>query len=599
MALVTGLATTSCLALGAQEFRAELHGQIVDEDGHPVSRVEVTARWGANSSLNAYTDAAGQFQIAPISENRVFLGFSKPGFFRIENRLVELKPGTNEATFTVNHENELQQQVQVVSKPTQIDPDTTSHQESLVQHEILNTPVPSSHNLQQSLITMPNVLQDSSGNIHVAGARQEQTENLLDGFEINDPSNGAFTPRLDIDAVQAATAETGGFGAQYAHAGAAVLSLNTTVGDDKWRFSTTNFFPGLSFQEGTHFGNWFPRVTFSGPIKKRRAWFSEALSLQHSFTVITGLPAGQDFASEWAGDNLLRAQVLLTPRNILQASFLYNRLSSPEFGLGPFTPLSTTTDQESRRYFFPLKDQIWVGRTLFEVGGAVDTGGSNNTPQGSATYIVTPSTASGNYFQRLAEQSRRLQLIGNVTTGSLDLLGTHTLSAGWNWDGIDFFQQANRSEIDFVRADGTLADQATFSGRSAFHLANTQLGGYAQDLWRPIKTVVVSAGVRADWDHLIQQTLPQPRLAINWVPGNGGRTKFTVAWGEYYQPVTLAIIGQASDQQRSDLFYNSTGLSPLGTPIVSTFLIPRTAFHSRGLTTRLLNGIKRPSTGRL
>jgi len=150
-----------------------------------------------------------------------------------------------------------------------------------------------------------------------------------------------------------------------------------------------------------------------------------------------------------------------------------------------------------------------------------------------------------------------------------------------------------------VRADGTLADQATFSGRSAFHLANTQLGGYAQDLWRPIKTVVVSAGVRADWDHLIQQTLPQPRLAINWVPGNGGRTKFTVAWGEYYQPVTLAIIGQASDQQRSDLFYNSTGLSPLGTPIVSTFLIPRTAFHSRGLTTRLLNGIKRPSTGRL
>jgi len=571
----------------AQEFRADLSGQVVDEDGHPVARVEVDAKWGASSGATAvvYTDAAGHFQIAAIGEGRISLGLSKPGYFKIDNRVIELKPGANETTLTLNHENELQQQVQVVSKPTQIDPDTSSHQETLVQHEILNTPTPSSHNLQSSLITMPAVLQDASGNIHVAGARQSQTEILLDGFEINDPASGAFTSRLNIDSVQAATVETGAYSAAYAHAGAAVLSLDTINGDDKWRFGTTNFFPGVSFKQGTHFGNWFPRVTFSGPIKKRRAWFSEAISLQHSFGVVGGLPKGQDFVTQWMGDSLLRAQFMIAPRHIVQASFLYNRASSPQFGLGPFTPLSTTSDQESHRYFVSLKDQIWVGRTLFEVGGAVDTDTINNTPQGSAPYVANPSTASGDYFQSVADQSRRLQLLGNVTNDSLHLLGSHTLSAGWNWDGLDLSQQAARSSIEFLRADGTLADQATFAGPSAFHISNTQWGGYVQDLWHPVRTVAVSAGARFDWDHLVQQTLAQPRVAINWVPGSSGHTKFTVSRSEHYQPLNLSLAGQAFDQQRIDAFYSSNGLTPMGNPVVTTFLLP----HSGLLQARSYN----------
>lgn len=364
----------------SQQPRADVRGHVVDEDGQPVPRVEVTARWGANSSAHTYTDSAGQFDISPITDTHVSLDLSKPGFFSLQNQLVELKPGANEPTFTMNHETELQQQVQVASKPTQIDPETTSHQETLVQHEILNTPTPSSHNLQTSLVTMPGVLQDSAGNLHVAGARQSQTEILLNGFEINDPATGAFTPRVDIDAVQASTVDTGGYGAQYAHAAAAVLSLDTTNGDDKWRFGTTNFFPGVSLRQGVRFGNWFPRLNFSGPIVKKRAWFSEAISLQHSLTFISGLPPGQGFGSQWAGDSLLRGQIMLTPRNILQGGFLYNRLSSPELGLGPFTPLSTTTDQESGQYFTSLKDLIWVGSALFQVGGAVDTGSSHTTP---------------------------------------------------------------------------------------------------------------------------------------------------------------------------------------------------------------------------
>ncbi len=162
---------------------------------------------------------------------------------------------------------------------------------------------------------------DSSGRVHIAGARQGQTEILLDGFEINDPANGSFTPRVNVDAVQTVTVETGGYGAQYSHAGAGILALDTSVGDDKWRFGTTNFFPGVSIRDGVRFGNWFPRATFSGPHQERARLVFRGDQRSAQAHVVNGLPEGQNVATEWAGDNLLRAQVTSRPETFSRAPF--------------------------------------------------------------------------------------------------------------------------------------------------------------------------------------------------------------------------------------------------------------------------------------
>jgi len=558
----------------SQAATTSLHGQIIDENGQPVARVEVLFQTTEGESRTLYSDATGRFEPQSFGANHVLVTLSKPGFFRIQGRTIDLSPGPNEITLTLNHETELEEKVEVQSEPVQIDPDTTSHQESQVQHEILNTPVASSHDLQQNLTTMPQVLADSNARLHVAGGRQGQTEILLDGFEINDPTSGGFTSRMDVDAVRAVTIETGGYGAQYAHASAGIISLDTQSGDDRWRFGTTNFIPGVSFQQGLHFGNWYPRATLSGPIKKGRAWFSEAATVQHTFRLIKELPAGQNIDSEWSGDSLSRVQVNLTPRNTLQGSFLVDRFTNPQSGLGPFSPFSTTLDLDGQRTFVSVKDQAWVGGVLIAIGAAYDSGHTSSLPQGSNPYVVSPSTTAGNFFQTLDQKSRRVQFVGDLNTGALNWFGTHTLSAGWNTAGLDFSQQASRHEIDIVRADGSRSEVATFSGPPAFQMSNTQLGGYAQDVWRPVRPIVISIGVRGDWDRLIHRGVVEPRAAMNWVPKDDGRMKFTLAWGKHYEPLSLFTLGQGSDQQRSDTFYDPTGMIPLGPPRVSAFRVP-------------------------
>jgi hypothetical protein len=87
----------------------------------------------------------------------------------------------------------------------------------------LEAPVASSHYLNQYLIAMPGVVQDSNDQIHVSGARSDETEVVLDGFEINDPATNTYDSRLNVD-IRQATVQSGRYGAEYADAGASVTS---------------------------------------------------------------------------------------------------------------------------------------------------------------------------------------------------------------------------------------------------------------------------------------------------------------------------------------------------------------------------------------
>src|SRR5258708_13365500 len=79
-------------------------------------------------------------------------------------------------------------------------------------------------------------------------------------------------------------------------------------------------------------------------------------------------------------------------------------------------------------------------------------------------------------------------------------------------------QSAQRTEIQALRADGTLIRQSTFSGLANPRLSNTQAGAYAQDTWAISKRFVFQAGLRTDWDRFTQSAMTEPRASANFFP---------------------------------------------------------------------------------
>ena len=572
------------LAAAKATAAVQLSGSVVDENGVPVSGVQITVKSPTGSAQQAYSNDTGHFEVVVPTPGEYLVSLSKPDYFRLTDQPVPLQEEINEVSFTLSHEFEVHESVEVRSSTKQIEPLQAEHQETMDAQDIRDIPIYSTHNLANYLPMIAGVVQDNSGGIHVAGGRSGDAEYLLDGFEIGDPVSGELSSQLDVDSVREVQVASGRYGAQYAHAGGAVMELRTYVGDDRWRFGTTDFIPGVDLRQGAHLGDWFPRFNFSGPLHKGRAWFSDGISIQHNFALIQGLPRNANTQQQWSGDNLFRVQMNLTPTNILQGNFLYNQSGDSHLGLSLFTPLSTTTDLHAQRTFVSVKDQFFFGRNMFELGAAIDDNWNHSVPLGSEPYLIQPLTASGNYFQRSLERSHRLQSIGQLNLSSLRWHGSHEVKAGFNADGLAFSQGVVRNPIETLSADNTLLLYTTFSGTPYYRLTNTQWGFFLQDSWRVFRPLVIAMGGRADWDTLVGKTVLGPRLTANLLPFPDDRTKISVGWGIYYRPINMALWGAGLDQERSDTLYDQTGTTSLGT-FVTQFLLPSSGLRQTRFNT--------------
>src|ERR1700675_207590 len=511
-ALFLFLASFSAAQVRAADL-ADCAGVIVDENSVPIAAAKIVLQSSTGPSFGTETDGAGRFLLRNIPAGDYTVEARKEGFFVLANESLNLRAGQNEITLTLKHAEELHEQVQVTAAPNKIDTQDTTQRETITAREIRDIPVPNSHLLQESLTAMPQVVQDNFGGLHIAGARSGETQYLLDGFEIGDPVNNTLSARFNVDATRTAEVQTGRIGAGYAHSGASVLNLETPEGDDKWRFGTTNPIPGIDIQQGVRLGNWYPRFTFSGPIEHGKFWFSDAISLQHTFTLVRELPADSNTSTQWAGDNLLRLQYNFSPKHILHGTFLYNRTQDQSLGLDPLNPESTTLDLHQQRALFSMRDQIWLYDTLIDLGVAADSETQDFFPQGTAPYVLLVNGTSGNFFQQLHDHGTRAQGLFNVIAASRHWHGTHQISAGANVAGLEFSQATKRGEIQALRADRTLVRQSTFLGPANPQATNTQAGAYAQDTWSLSKRFVLQGGLRTDWDRFTGSAMLEPRVS--------------------------------------------------------------------------------------
>ena len=526
----------------------------------------------ADKTVRTSTDELGKFHFDPVPSGSYSLDFNRTGFFRLTGYAIDARPGSNDIAVTLNHEYEVHSQLDVLSSPHEIVPELMRHEEQLAGYEIRENPVPNSHDLQSALPALPGVVQDTTGQLHVAGARQEDTLYTLDGFEINNPATGAFDVRVNVDTVREADMNTGRYGAQFANAATGVLALQTNTGDDHRQFGITNFFPSLSTQRGVHFGNWYPRVTFSGPIKTGHAWYSDAATLRHDFTLVKELPPGADIAEQWSFDNLIRTQYNVSPSHSLQGNFLYNDSISTNVGLNAFAPVSTTFDQHSHRYFFSGKDQITINNGLINVGLASDTDHLNIVPQGSLPYVLTPTGPQGNYFESQTQNSSRWQGFAEAILSGRKWHGSHDLRFGSNIERTHLDQSSTRSSVQVLLTNSTTVRQVTFFGNANVSASVIQGGAYAQDSWQFAHDFILQSTFRVDTNDFIGKPAPQPRFVLNWTPEHHS-AKLSAGWGLYYQPVYPVLLTPARDQIRLDLLAQQSR-SPVQ---LATFLV--TSFH--------------------
>jgi hypothetical protein len=553
----------------------QLSGKVSDENGVAVAGARLTFRaiHGA-TQLTTATDQAGQFLIPSIPAGTYELTAEKEGFFALVEKNLVVQEGQQALDITLYHQREFAERVDVIYSPPRIDPQQTEVEEKLTSAEIVDLPYPGTHDYRKALPLIPGVIQDVSGQVHLSGGSASQTFYTLDGFNAGHPVAGTLETRLSVDALRSVEVLTSRYSAEYGKGSAGVLALKTGMGDDRLRFSATNFFPGIENHDGLVLSEWTPRFTFSGPIAKGKAWFYNALDAFYNLTVVDELPKDANRSPYWDVHNLLRSQVNLTPANHLTGSFLFSYFSGRYLGLTAFDPRESTFNEVARDYFFSLKDQVTLGSgAVAEVGFALTRVNASLHPQGDETYRISTEGRSGNYFLTAQLGSQRLEWLGNLMLPAYHWHGTHYLRAGLDIERIGYDQLADRHPLEILRANGSLARLATFTGGPTFERDNAIWSGYLQDRWSPNDRVLVELGLRADWDQIIREPFLSPRLAVTFSPRSGGETKFSAGVGLFPDATNLGFVTRQLDQHRWDTFYAADGITPTRGPLETLFQV--------------------------
>jgi hypothetical protein len=559
-----------------------LHGRIVDENNAPVFDARIVARpasvrTAAANSWQARSDAAGGFTIAFPAPGDYLVSVQRQGYYELKDQAVHIE-STEELTFAINTVREVFQSEKVNAETSPVDVSQAQNQEHLSGTEVNDMPYSNSHSLRNSFALLPGVVEDPTGGLHVNGAAEDQVLYLLNGFNITNPITGQFQTVLAVEGIRSVDVSSGRSSPEFGKGSAGVLGIRTENGTDAFRYTTTDFLPGLSIQQGLHLGNWYPRVGVSGPIVRGRAWFSDTFNSEYDEAVITGLPRGQDTRSGWGGSNVLHTQFNVTPSNILFADFLVNVDAEGRIGLGPLNPISTTSNVDTRQYFASVKDQEYFGHGLLvEFGYAHNHFSDSQMPQGQNLYLISPTGNSGNYFVNSRQSAARDQGLAHVYFPKFQLAGSHQLETGADVDWLSYQGNFRRTGYEVFAAGNQAGDQliseTLFPAPAQFQVGDKEQSAYLLDTWRVAKGLQFNLGVRQDWDQSVHDIAWSPRLAFSWSPFKSGRTRIAGGYAITHDAVTLGMLGLPLDQTAVTTAYNPDG-SPAGPSVLTTYNIP-------------------------
>ncbi len=584
---------------------------VTDENGVAVASARVQLQAPPPTlPLRCGTDFAGRCEFTDLSPGGYELRVEKIGFYAAVQPDVRVGITAN-VDVTLSHQQEAHEVINVVESAPAIDPAQISAKEDLTGEELLDIPYPGPHDYRNALTFIPGVTPDAYGQAHVAGAETYQTLLLLDGFNVTQPTNGELVVRTSVDSFRSIEVAASREPAEFGKGSGGVLALNTRMGNDHFRFLATDFIPALQDVKGISFANWTPIYTMSGPIRKGKMWFFDALDGEYDNDVTKQLPSGADSDHVWRMDNLAKLQSNLTTRNLVTASFLSDYLHDEYAGEWALMPQATTPTEVETAYLGSLKDQYYFrGGALLETGVGVDQYSLTLTPQGDAGYIQTILAAGGNYYLNENTLARRVQILANLYLSPHQWHGRHDIKFGADLDRLTYDAQFLRQPISYVQSgppqpcptdangvpvvpDPTCSRYSVFSGGNYSTIYNAEASAYAEDRWLISNRLLIEPGLRLDWDEIIRTPLFSPRLAGTYIFDDES-TKLSAGIGITYDTTNLGLIHQALEGQRVDYFFDAmgcpqeadgesvpcAGLSP-GTPEPAPIPLPTTFVVNR------------------
>src|SRR5215471_195394 len=457
----------------------------MDPNGQPLGAVLVRVEREGKTLAQDRTAPSGYAFLERLTPGTYKIVLEKQGFYAMTVDEVVITAGqTLPVEVRLQPEREYRTEIEVTAQPSPIDPEQTSSSQSITASEIATIPYPSTRDYRNVLSYIPGVIAGGTGQIHIAGAGTQETQDYVDGFVVSQPASGALSLRVNPDSLRKIDVVNTRYSAMFGQGSGGLTNFTIQDGDNHFRFNATDFIPTFQNVKGLELNNWTPRAYISGPLVRDKVWFTLSHEGELDSNVVKQLPEGQDTNRVWRSSDLARLRMNLTEGNVLTATFVWNPFDSDNSGITTFDPVSVSSNVQSNLYLATVKDQITIAQgTLLEFGAGFQWNNTDSLPKGFSPYVFTPTGRTGNFFETTQNASQRTQGFTNLYFKPWRHGGTHQVTVGGRVDRVIFRDLVHRGPIEFVDASNTLLRELTFQNVPGFGLSTLESGAFIQDRW--------------------------------------------------------------------------------------------------------------------
>lgn len=330
------LSKCACLILfvalstfASAQSTAVLNGTVTDASGAAIPRAKVVAtnqRTGVQ--VSSQTDSSGAYLFPSLAIGSYKVEVTASGFQKGVIANLTLRVATTTTQNIRLSIGEISEEIEVSAVAGLVQTTTTSLGQVINDKTVQQIPLNGRHFTDLSLLTPGTVTPPQNGflsaplrgqgsfGINTAGQREDTTNWLVNGINLNDPVQNQLTFQPPIDTLAEYKIDNSTFSAQYGRNAGAIVNLATRSGTNNFHGELFDFFRNNALDAR----NFFNRVvsatgvpqpqapfkrndfggSFGGPIKKNKAFFFlayEGLRQHQNLTISSTVPTTAQIAT--------------------------------------------------------------------------------------------------------------------------------------------------------------------------------------------------------------------------------------------------------------------------------------------------------------
>lgn len=396
-------------------------------------------------------------------------------------------------------------------------------------------------NFQGAVPLTPGVIRDAGGADHIKGTRAGDNAYTVNGADVTDPVTGNLAFAIPLEAAASVRVEDNPYSAEVGKATGGVSNLETKTGGDKFKFGAARVFPTFHNIIGGKIDSFRPRITFEGPLIKKRLTFLQSFEYRFSRIYVPSLSSSNDNSTSEAFNSYTQLDLTVNSSNRLKLSGALFPEKRRYVGLNTFNPQETTANTKQRGTLFSgseqaiFKDKSFLSSLLAYKTFAFDVFG-----QGLQPLILVPDGNRGSYFADTRRSARRWQWQEQYFARTITLFGRHSFKIGGELDHTDLTAQFYFRPIEIRRPNLTLSQRIDFIRPTDIDRPLIELGGFFQDRWEINQNLTLDGGVRLDRNSIAHQNEFSPRVSLLYRPFKSDRTIIRAGIGLFYARSALS-----------------------------------------------------------